>query len=74
MAETEALSRESVIDQITVDEAGNVSVRRADRILEGGEVISVRYHRHVLAPGDDLSGEDPRVVTIAEAAWAGRPG
>jgi hypothetical protein len=32
------------------------------RVLEDGEVLSSSYHRHVLKPGDDLSGEDPKVV------------
>lgn len=64
-----ALSEQSVIDQITVDANNNVNVRRADQILRDGEVISTSYHRNVLQPGDDLTGQDPRVVAVAQAAW-----
>tara|TARA_B100001964_G_C14233096_1_gene601015 strand:- start:1225 stop:1371 length:147 start_codon:yes stop_codon:yes gene_type:complete len=31
--------------------------------------ISRAFHRHVLAPGQDLSKEHPCVVKLAEAEW-----
>lgn len=65
-----ALSKESVIDNITVIENGNIQVRTVTRIVEDGEVISSTYHRHVLEQGADLTNEDPKVVAIANAAWA----
>ena len=61
------LTEESVIDQLTVDDRGNVSVRRADRILRDGEVVATTFHRHVVAPGDDLTKEHPKVRAFAEA-------
>ena len=51
-------------------ESNAIQVRSAIRVLEDGEVLSSSYHRHVLQPGDDLSNEDPKVVAIANAAWA----
>ena len=65
-----ALSKETVVDKIEVLENGTIQVRAATRVLEDGEVLSSSYHRHVLQPGDDLSGEDPKVVAIANAAWS----
>ena len=65
-----ALSKETVVDKIEVLENGTIQVRAATRVLEDGEVLSSSYHRHVLQPGDDLSGEGPKVVAIANAAWA----
>ena len=63
------LIEQSVIDQIEVTRNGSVNVRRADLILKDGAEIGKTYHRHVLAPGDDLANEDAKVVAIAQAAW-----
>ena len=64
-----ALIKETVVDKIEVLESNAIQVRSCIRVLEDGEVLSSAYHRHVLQPGDDLSGEDPKVVAIANAAW-----
>lgn len=63
-----SLTEETVVDQITADEYGNVSVRQAKRIVQDGEVIATTYHRHVVGPKDDLKGQDDRVQAIAKAA------
>ena len=65
-----SLSKETVVDKIEVLEDGTIQVRAAIRVLEDGEVLSSSYHRHVLQPGDDLTNEDPKVVAVANAAWA----
>lgn len=63
-------SEQSIISQISVDPiSGSISVRRDDQVLKDGEVISTTFHRHVLAKCDDLTGQDPAVIAIAEAAW-----
>jgi hypothetical protein len=64
-----ALTKETVVDQITVVENGNVQVREVTRILEDGEVISSTYHRYALEKGADLTSQDPKVAAIANAAW-----
>jgi len=56
-----------VVDKIEIIENGAVQVRTATRIIEDGVVISQNYHRHVVAPGNDYSGEDARVQTICAA-------
>jgi hypothetical protein len=63
------LSKEVVIDNITVIENGAIQVRKVTRIIEDGEIISSTYHRHVLFPADNLINEDPKVVAIAQATW-----
>jgi len=65
-----ALEKITVVDKIEVVENGNVQVRAATRIVEDGNVISTSYHRHVLAQGDDISGEDPKVQAICNAVWS----
>jgi hypothetical protein len=62
-----ALNKTEVVDKIEVLENGTIQVRCATRIDEDGAVLSSSFHRHVLAPGDDLTDQDPKVVAIASA-------
>jgi len=62
-----ALEKQTVVDKIEVTEMGHVQVRTATRIVEDGNVISQSYHRHVVAPGQDYSNEDPKVQGICSA-------
>ena len=64
-----ALEKVIIVDKIEVLEMGQIQVRTATRVMEDGAVLSSSFHRHVLAPGDDLSDQDPLVVAIAEATW-----
>ena len=61
------LNKVTVVDRIETLENGCVQVRAATRIMEDGAVISQSFHRHVVAPGDDYSGEDARVQAICAA-------
>ena len=56
-----------VVDLIEVLENGCVQVRTKTAIMEDGKQISSTFHRHVVAPGDDYSGEDARVQAICAA-------
>ena len=62
------LEKHVSVDLIEVLETGCVQVRTRTVILEDGQQISGTYHRHVVAPGDDYSGENPRVQAICAAA------
>lgn len=62
-------TEESIIDKIEVLEDGQIQIRRADRVLKDGEKISETYHRHVIAPDQDISNEDERVQAVAKAVW-----
>jgi arginine utilization protein RocB len=59
-----ALTKEVVIDQITVLEDGQMQVREVTRIMEDGVELSKSYHRHVVSPGDDLTKEDAKVAEV----------
>ena len=61
------LEKVIIVDRIEVVENGYVQVRTATRIMEDGKQISANFHRHVVAPGDDYSGEDARVKAICAA-------
>jgi len=64
-----AITKEKIIDQITVTENGIVLYRQATRIMEDGNQISQTYHRTSLTPGQDLTGQPANVVAICNAAW-----
>tara|TARA_S200002703_G_C3800562_1_gene247385 strand:+ start:3833 stop:4090 length:258 start_codon:yes stop_codon:yes gene_type:complete len=62
-----ALEKVTVVDRIEVIENGCVQVRTKTAIMEDGKQISGTYQRHVVAPGDDYSGEDALVQAICAA-------
>ena len=64
-----ALNKTVVVDRIEVLEMGQIQVRTATVIDEDGIQISRTFHRHVLNPGADLTGETERVTGIANATW-----
>jgi len=55
------------VDLIEVTESGVVQVRTKTTIKEDGVEISSKFHRHVVVPGADVSGEDARVQAICKA-------
>jgi hypothetical protein len=64
-----ALSEKVVIDKVEVLENGFVQVRQATIIEKDGIELARSFHRWVLTPGQDLEGQDPKVVAIAKAVW-----
>ena len=68
-----ALIEKTIVDKIeVVGDFKHVQVRE-DRQIEDdvtGEVkASGNWHRYVLSPGDDLSGQPADVAAIANAVW-----
>ena len=57
---TEISSREVLAD-------GQIQVRTDTVIERDGVEVSRSFHRPVVAPGDDVSGEDESVQTVANA-------
>ena len=55
------------VDLIEVIENGSIQVRTKTAIKEDGVEISNKFHRHVVVPGDDYTGEDARVQAICAA-------
>jgi hypothetical protein len=64
-----SLTKQAVIDQITVTENGVVMYREATRIMEDGKQLSQTYHRSTLSPAQDLTGVPANVVAICNVAW-----
>jgi len=64
-----ALIKQTVTGQIEVGENGSLGIRSDTIVLDDGVEISRNFHRKVLAPGDDVSGEDAKVQAVANAVW-----
>jgi hypothetical protein len=64
-----ALTKEVVVDQITVTENGIVLVRQVTRIMEDGKELSKQYHRSSFVPADDVSAQPQNVQDICNVAW-----
>ena len=63
------LTESSKIDQIEVVNDWNIQVRQATIIERDGEFVSSTFHRWVLTPDDDISGQEQKVQDICNAAW-----
>ena len=59
-----ALEKVEVVDRIEVIENGCIQVRTKTAIKEDGVEISSKFHRHVVAPGEDYSAEESNVQAI----------
>ena len=64
-----AITKQTVVDQITVCENGIVLYREATKVVEDGNEIAKTFHRTSLTPGQDLTGQPANVVAICNTAW-----
>ena len=64
-----ALTENTQIDRIEVVEHGIVQVRQATIINKDSEQVARSFHRWVLTPDDDISGQKQKVQDICNAAW-----
>ena len=64
-----ALTEKNIVDLVELVQSNHIQVRTANIIEKDGVEIAKSFHRHVLAPGDDVSGQDPKVQAIANAVW-----
>ena len=63
-----ALTKEIKVDKIEiVGDYKFVHVRTATIVKEDGIELSKSFHRHVIEPGGDISGEDAQVQAISHA-------
>jgi hypothetical protein len=64
-----AITKQTVVDQITVTENGIILYREATKIIEDGKELTKTYHRTSLTPGQDLTGQPAQVTAIANTVW-----
>ena len=64
-----ALEKTQVIGSMEIGELSQISVRTDTVIKDDGNEISRSFHRHVVVPTDDVSGEDAKVQAVANSLW-----
>ena len=62
-----AITERTQIGSCEVLPDGQIQVRTDTIIEKDGVEISKTFHRHVIVPGADVSGEDATVQTVANA-------
>lgn len=63
------ITEKNIIDVMEILENNTIQIRNANIIEKDGVEISRTFHRHVVAPGADITNEDPKVQAIANAIW-----
>ena len=64
-----ALEKSTKDDKIEIVDLGdwkNIQVRTATIVTDDGTEISRTFHRHVVSPNDDVSGESDEIKKLAE--------
>ena len=64
-----ALTESTSIDQIEIVKDFFVQVRQATVIERDGEQVARTFHRWVLTPDMDISGQEQKVQDICNVAW-----
>ena len=64
-----ALTERTEIDRIEIVNNWNIQVRQCTTIERDGQFVSNSFHRWVLNPDDDISGQEQKVQDICNAAW-----
>jgi hypothetical protein len=64
-----ALTESTKIDQIEVVNDWNIQVRQATIVERDGQFVARTFHRWVLTPDMDISGQEQKVKDICNVAW-----
>ena len=65
-----AITKETQIGKIeVVGKYKSVQVRTDTVVMEDGEELSRKYHRHSLMPDADISAEHSEVQAVCNAVW-----
>ena len=65
-----AITKETQIGKIeVVGQYKSVQVRTDTVVMEDGEELSRKYHRHALSPDAVITGEHSEVQAVCNAVW-----
>jgi hypothetical protein len=64
-----ALTEKIEIDQIEIAKDFFVQVRQSTVVERDGQFVARSFHRWVLTPDSDISGQEQKVKDICNAAW-----
>lgn len=63
------ITKQIVIDEITITDNNIVLLREATRILEDDVLLTQTYHRTSLVPGQDILEQPKKVQDICNLIW-----
>jgi hypothetical protein len=65
-----ALEKVVEVDKIEIIGEYAIQVRQSTKVMDGGvQIGSTGYHRHVVHPNNDWSGDDAKVKKVADALF-----
>jgi len=64
-----ALTEHTEIDKIEIAQQFYIQVRQATVVERDGQFVARSFHRWVLTPDMDISGQEQKVQDICNAAW-----
>lgn len=64
-----SLTKQTVVDQITISNDGSIVYRENTKIMEDGKEISQHYHRVCLIPIQEYTDLPTNVQAICNTVW-----
>jgi hypothetical protein len=67
-----AIQQTTTIDEISIKKNGILEIRKRIDVFDDAnpsEIIASNFNRSTLSPGDSLTGQDSKIVAIANATW-----
>jgi hypothetical protein len=64
-----AITKETIVDEITIGLNGLVGYRETTRWIEDGTASAATFFRNTLFPGQDLTGVPEKVVVVCNVVW-----
>lgn len=63
-----AITKEEIMDSITIKDTGHVEIRITTIILDDKEEIARSYFRRVISPEDEITDETDQIKQICKIA------
>lgn len=64
-----ALSKQTIFDAITIRSTGHIEIRMATVVTDDGEEMGRKFHRRLITPGDDVTGEPQKIQQLTQLFW-----
>ena len=64
-----SIEKTKFIDQIIINKNNTISLKEVTIITENDNELSKTYHRSVLVPGQDVSNQPFKVVSVCQFLW-----
>jgi hypothetical protein len=64
-----AITKETIVDEITIGLNGVIGYRESTRWIEDGVASSATFFRNTLSPGQELTNIPEKVVAVCNVMW-----